>query len=938
MGVRIAALLSSVGPWFRARRRRLAGGHKGLLESEARYRSLFQEAPVAYHEIDRNGIVQRVNRAECELLGFDRAQMVGSPIWDFLAPEVRETSRRAFARKLTGEQALAPFQREYLRGDGSQVIVEIHDRLIRDAQGNVTGIRSALLDVTARRRAEQALEEAEAGYRSLFETIPIGVYRTTPDGRVLMANPALVKMLGYSSFEDLATYNLEQEGFEPRYDRREFRAAFEGGGEVKGREAVWRRRDGTSIAVRENARAIRADDGTMRYFEGTVEDITEGKRAEQALEQANSLLEAVIRASPLAIIAIDREGITQSWNPAAERVFGWTQEEVLGRALPVVHRDDAEGYREYMDAVNSGQAFGGLEKRALRKDGSELDVSIWSAPLRDSQGKITGSVALSADITQRKRDEQKLCESEERYRDVFENSHDIIFSIDLDGNFTSLNKAAEQATGYSRAEGLRMNVDQVTAPRDRARVRELIALKLAGGTATTEEVTILTKDGREVMLEIRPRLVFDKGRPVGIQSVGRDVTERKRHQEELARHTRELQRKNEELLEALTAAHAAAEAKNCFLANMSHEVRTPMNGIVGMIDLLMSTPLGREQREYAETIQMSAAALLAVISDVLEFSRIEAGKLELETAPFELAPVLGAVCALLRLRARQKQLQLSFSVDAALPRMVRGDASRVRQVMTSLIGNAIKFTEQGEVAVRMALESEAGEIVTIRVTVRDTGIGIAAERCAPLFKGFEQGDNSATRKYGGAGLGLAISKQLVEMMGGQIGVESELGRGSTFWFTVQLRKQIEPATPAPPDLFAPAASVPPAGVRILLAEDNEVNRRIALRMLEKCGFQAEAVCDGRQAADAVLGGHYDVVLMDVHMPMMDGLAATAEIRGREGNGRHTPIVAMTARALAGDREECLSAGMDDYIAKPVQMEELRQAIQRWAGSDGAAKP
>jgi CheY-like chemotaxis protein len=360
-----------------------------------------------------------------------------------------------------------------------------------------------------------------------------------------------------------------------------------------------------------------------------------------------------------------------------------------------------------------------------------------------------------------------------------------------------------------------------------------------------------------------------------------------------------------------------------------------MNGIVGMIDLLLSTPLGPEQREYAETIQMSAAALLAVISDVLEFSRIEAGKLELETAPFELATVLGAVCALLRIRARQKGLQLSFGVDAAVPRMVRGDGCRLRQVMTSLIGNAIKFTEQGEVAVRMALESEAGEIVTIRVTVRDTGIGIAPERCAPLFKGFEQGDNSATRKYGGAGLGLAISKQLVEMMGGQIGVESELGRGSTFWFTAQLRKQIEPATPAPPDSRAAAASISPAGVRVLLAEDNEVNRRITLRMLEKCGFQAEAVCDGRQAADAVLGGHYDVVLMDVHMPTMDGLAATAEIRGRETDGRHTPIVAMTARALAGDREECLSGGMDDYIAKPVQMEELRQAILRWAGAEGA---
>ena len=284
MRVGSVALFPSIDRWFRARRRSAAHG-EALLESEARFRSLFEDAPIAYHEIDRNGVVQRVNQAECELLGLDRAQMVGRPVWEFVAPEARETSRRAVARKIAGEQALAPFLREYLRGDGTQVMVEIHERLIRDAQGNVTGIRSALLDVTARHRAEQALQESEARYRNLFENVPIGIYRTTPGGRILMANPALVQMLGYSSFEELATRNLEHEGFDPSYDRREFRAALEGGGEIKGCEALWRRRDGARIAVRENARAVRAGDGTVLYYEGTVEDVTDRKRAEEALEQ-----------------------------------------------------------------------------------------------------------------------------------------------------------------------------------------------------------------------------------------------------------------------------------------------------------------------------------------------------------------------------------------------------------------------------------------------------------------------------------------------------------------------------------------------------------------------------------------------------------------------------------------------------------------------------
>ncbi|MGA2326450.1 MAG: PAS domain S-box protein [Bryobacteraceae bacterium] len=934
MRVGSVALFPSIDRWFRARRRSAAHG-EALLESEARFRSLFEDAPIAYHEIDRNGVVQRVNQAECELLGFDRAQMVGRPVWEFVAPEARETSRRAVARKIAGEQALAPFLREYLRGDGTQVMVEIHERLIRDAQGHVTGIRSALLDVTARHRAEQALQESEARYRNLFENVPIGIYRTTPGGRILMANPALVQMLGYSSFEELATRNLEHEGFDPSYDRREFRAALEGGGEIKGCEALWRRRGGARIAVRENARAVRAGDGTVLYYEGTVEDVTDRKRAEEALEQANSLLEAVIRASPLAIATVDREGNVRSWNPAAEKIFGFSAEEVLGRPAPHISSDRYAEFHGRLAATVEGGQLDAAEVRFTRKDGSAVDASLWTAPLRDGRGEVQGAVGIIADITQRKRDEQRLRDSEERYRDLFENAHDIIFSIDLEGNFTSLNKAAERASGYSRAEGLRMNMDQLAAPRDRARMRELVAMKLAGGGATTEEVSILAKDGREILLEVSSRLIFQEGRPVGIQSIGRDVTERKRHQDELARYTRELQRKNEELSDALTAARAAAEAKNRFLANMSHEIRTPMNGIVGMVDLLLATPLGPEQREYAETVQMSAVALVTVIGDILEFSRIEAGKLELETAPFEPAAALDQACALLGLRARQKGLQLSSSVDPAVPRIVCGDASRLRQVLVSLIGNAIKFTERGEIAVRLALESETGGTVSVRATVRDTGIGIAPERCAPLFESFVQGDDSATRKFGGAGLGLAISKQLVEMMGGRIGLESEVGRGSTFWFTAQFRKQIEPATPAPADSRAAAGSISPAGVRVLLAEDNEVNRRITLRMLEKSGFCAEAVCDGRQAADAVLAGHYDVVLMDVHMPEMDGFAATAEIRGREREGRHTPIIAMTARALAGDREECLAAGMDDYITKPARMEELRRAVQRWAGTEGA---
>jgi PAS domain S-box-containing protein len=908
----------------------MTGSDETRRESARRSRSLFEESPVACHEIDRDGILRRVNPAECELLELEPLQMLGRPVWDFVAPESRDASRRAVAQKIGGEQALAPFLRELVRNNGAQVVVEVHEQLIHDAQGGVAGIRSALLDVTSRRRAEQALVESEARYRNLFENMPIGIYRTTSDGRILMANPALIRMLGYSSFEELTQRNLEQDGFAHSRDRKEYRAAIEGAFEVNGRETQWLRRDGSSIAVCERARAVRAADGSVLCFEGTVEDVTERKLADTALDHANSLVEAVFQASPLAIVVLDRIGNVRKWNPAAEKMLGFTAEEVLGRPAPHIPAAQREDFERVLAASEVGQQFEALNAPINRKDGGIVDSSLWTAPMRDRRGVVDGSVGIFTDISQRKQDEQKLRASEERYRDLFENAHDIIYTIDLDGNLTSFNHAAERTSGYSRAEGLRMNVGELVAPADRASVRELVALRLAGGGAATDEVNLLTKDGREVLLDVSSRLTFDKGRPVGIQCIGRDVTERKRNQEELVRHTRELQRKNEELSAALTAAHAAAEAKSRFLANMSHEIRTPMNGIVGMADLLLSAPLGREQKEYAETIQKSAGALLTIISDILELSRMEAGKVELETAPFELAAVLNEVCALLGLEARLKGLQLSAQVDPAVPRMVSGDAARFRQIVISLVGNAVKFTDSGEIVVRLELESGTAETATVRVTIRDTGIGIAPEQCAELFDRFVQGDDSATRKYGGTGLGLAISKQLVEMMGGRIGFESELGRGSTFTFTAVFRKHFEPAAPAPLTPAPSATSFSQTGPRILLVEDNQVNRKIALHMLEKSGYHADTVSDGRQAADAVLRDHYDVVLMDVQMPGMDGIAATVEIRRREDVNRHTPIVAMTARAMAGDREECLAAGMDDYITKPIQMEELRQAIQRWA--------
>ena len=398
--------------------------------------------------------------------------------------------------------------------------------------------------------------------------------------------------------------------------------------------------------------------------------------------------------------------------------------------------------------------------------------------------------------------------------------------------------------------------------------------------------------------------------------------------EQLRELAQALREKNDDLTGALSAAREATMLKGRFLANISHEIRTPINGIMGMTELLLATPLSDEQREYATLTRTSTEALMGVINDIVDFSKIEAGKLELEMSPFDPVGVLRNVVSLLGARAQSKGLVLDCVVSRDMPRAVRGDAGRLRQVLLNVIGNAIKFTAQGEVKVDVQVEAAGAGRTTLRFRVRDTGIGIPPEHKDQLFQSFAQGDGSWARKHGGAGLGLAISSRLVALMGGAMGVESVPGSGSTFWFTVQLENHVESA-PAPARAEAPSRDHRPGPRRILLAEDNPVNRTVAVKLLKHAGFAVDAVANGKQAVEALEIRRYDLVLMDVQMPEMDGLEATARIREMESDNLHTPIVAMTANALGKDRDVCLSAGMDDYLSKPIRSEELWAAVNRW---------
>jgi two-component system sensor histidine kinase/response regulator len=380
------------------------------------------------------------------------------------------------------------------------------------------------------------------------------------------------------------------------------------------------------------------------------------------------------------------------------------------------------------------------------------------------------------------------------------------------------------------------------------------------------------------------------------------------------------------------AALDASEAKSSFLANMSHEIRTPMNGVIGMGELLLDTSLSELQREFAETIVYSARALLTLINDILDFSKVEAGKLELERVDLDLRDALADVIRLIGIQAHAKDLKITTSLDAALPEILTGDPARLRQILLNLCGNAVKFTQHGEVAVSVRVLESDPDGVTLRFDVRDSGSGIPADRLHTLFRPFAQVDASTTRRFGGTGLGLSIVKQLVELMGGQVGVDSREGSGSTFWFTARFglavgsqgaRALPQPSVTEQQKLHTRCER---EKWRILVAEDNIVNQKVAVRTLEKLGYRVDVVKDGEEALSAWAGGHYDLILMDCEMPVLDGYEATARIRSREAGRAHIPIVALTAHAIHGAELKCRAAGMDDYVTKPMNRERLEACL------------
>jgi PAS domain S-box-containing protein len=532
-------------------------------------------------------------------------------------------------------------------------------------------------------------------------------------------------------------------------------------------------------------------------------------------------------------------------------------------------------------------------------------------------GIYQGHLWQYRDVTERYRTDRDLREKEYRYRALFETSNDAVFIISPEGIILDSNERSAQMLRLPLNEIIGSPSTRFVCPSEHPSMKERRVQLMEGGSPEVYERRFRRNDNTTFPGEVKATLIYDQvGNPLHIQSIVRDVTERNELQARLAA-------ERDQALEV-------ARLKSEFLATMSHEIRTPMNGVLGMSELLMMTPLDEEQRGYAEVIYAEAHQLLRIINDILEFSRLEAGKVLLESVPFELGKLLESIRELLAPRLQSKPVQLHISSPPNLPTLL-GDPGRLRQVLLNLTDNAVKFTPQGTVSVEISVLSRTADSVMLRFNVRDTGIGIASEKAKQLFQPFTQVDGSVRRKYGGTGLGLAIARGLVERMGGEMGLESTEGEGSCFWFESPFAIEQHKTTNDDP----PRQEVSTGAFqhkRILIVDDNPVNLRLMKELLKVMKIKADTVTNGADAVRLMEGSEktYDLILMDCQMPEMDGFTATRLIRQHESKvNLHTPIVALTAMALNGDREACLAAGMDDYLSKPIEMAQLTKKLQTW---------
>ena len=872
--------------------------------AEERTRQILESSAEGIFGVDKEGVITFVNPAACKMLGFNPEELIGQASHDIIhhhkpdgSPYPKEECPMYAAYK-RGEASR--IDDEFLwRKDGSGFPVEYGaNPIVKDEQ--VLGAVVSFTDITVRKQQETELQTQHSALESAANAIVI----TDNRGTIQWVNHAFTQLTGFEREEAIGQNPrvLKSGAHEPEFYGNMWRTVL--GGSVWHGTLTNRRKDGVLYQEEMTITPVRSKQGRITHFVAVKQDITERLRAEQLVRETERFYRSVLELAPDGLMVVDTDGIILA-NAQIEKLFGYTRDELAGQPVEMLVPEDArEGHRALRESFHNNPAVRDMgmnrELCGLRKDGSQFPAEIGLSPLPARQGHGAQVAVSIRDITERKRAEQNLANSERRTRRILETCNEGFWLIDNDTVTVEVNDAMCQILDRTRFEILGHSIFDFT-DEENTRIFQENAAKRARGEASAYDIELLRGDGSLVPCRVNATpLMDDQGVKQGAFAMFTDITNQKKAEEDLRA--------------AMEKAEEATQMKSMFLANMSHEIRTPMNAIIGLSHLALKTPLNPKQRDYICKVHNAGTALLAIINDILDFSKIEAGKLDIEVTDFQIDEVIGSVTTVTAQKAHEKGLEFLADVASAIPERLAGDPLRLGQIITNLVNNAIKFTEQGEIRLKIELLEQTGEKVQLKFSVRDTGIGMTREQASKLFQPFSQADMSTTRKHGGTGLGLTICRRLVELMGGQIWLESEPGVGSTFTFTVWLGIG-EPGE---------AGGVVPSqfqNLHVLVVDDNAAAREILVESLENLAQKVDAVSSGPEAIAAIKERDgdtpYDAVFMDWKMPGMDGLQAVRIIKNDASLSKQPAFIIVTAFGREEVREEAENLHVDGFLVKPV---------------------
>jgi PAS domain S-box-containing protein len=916
--------------------------NEALQESEERFHSMADGCPSIMWVTAASGEIEFVNHAYEKFFGTTCEELQTRKWHQQVHPDDVLQHVGVFERAVKEQK---PFKVESrgLRADGKWRLLDSYGAPRISSSGEYLGHVGLSEDITERRLAEEALQAAQEFAQATIDALASHICVLDATGRVIKVNKAWKKFAIENQYA--STGQVEGSGGSPGNYGEGMNYL-----EVCDRAAGPESKEAALFA--EGIRSVLRGDlkrhtqeyscngpGTDRWFIGRVTrfivegqphiaiehiDITQRKKAEEELQSSEEKFRQLTDNIREVFWMMNAEGTEIHYiSPAYESIWGRSCASLYANPmdwLNAIHPDD----RAHAHGIFLRQLQGEpveSEYRISTPCGKEKWIRDRAFLVRDEDGNAIRIAGIAEDITERRQTDRALKDSEERFRQLAENVHEVFWVKDVaTDEFLYVSPAYERVWGRTRDH---LYLDS-RGWMEAVHCDDLEALQLAlarqrEGSGVGSDFRIRAADGQEKWIYNRAFPVRDQfGKLIRIVGIAEEITERKRYEQEL--------------IQARTEANAANLAKSRFLANMSHEIRTPMNGVIGMNQLLLATGLTPEQKRYAEVAQESGRTLLKLIDGILDFSKIEAGKIDLELRDFDLRCAIDKLLEPLTVQASAKGLSVECRISSKIPQLLRGDAHRLQQVLTNLLANSIKFTERGSVNLNAELHGLNDGAATVCFTVSDTGIGIPPNRIQTLFSPFVQADASTTRSYGGTGLGLAISKQLVELMGGEIGASSQEGHGSRFWFTLVLEKAAldEPQTVGDQQTTSRNQEERPIrhgnGESVLVAEDNVTNREVILGQLKKLGYKAKAVHNGAEAIEAIGRDTYHLILMDCEMPVLDGFEATRRIHSKRPG---IPIVALTASATVVDRQRCLQVGMNDYLAKPVELIDLADKIAKW---------